>query len=260
MKAILNVMEHDLRNFVRYKFWIIGLITMNLADLFIMAIVYSQMVRIDLEVVRDYFRFFSPGLTITGLFAAAFMIGREVNWEVRRSVSHYMLSLPIERWELAAGRILAGGVRGMVYMSPLLLTTFIFLGFPSLVNLLIILGALFLLAMGTAGLSIAIAVSTRSFEKFVASRSVLYYLLFFCSTIFYPMRDPRFLDLVKNVMPQPLIVFAQINPLSGGADMIRSYLLGTPALTLEMPISILIFSGIFATSAAVAYIKIIERE
>jgi len=79
-----------------------------------MAVVYTRMVNPNL--VLNYFVFFAPGLTITALFAAAFMIGREVNMEIRRDIIHYMLSLPIKRWELAFGRVLAGSVRG--YESP----------------------------------------------------------------------------------------------------------------------------------------------
>ena len=252
MKEILYILEHDFRMFLRYKWWIFGLICMNLADLFIMAIVFTRMV--NPEIVLDYFKFFSPGITITALFAAAFIIGREINWEVRRNVSHYLLSLPITRWELASGRMLAGGLRGMIYMAPLLLTTFLFVGFPSPPQLLIILGALFLLSTGTSGLSIAIAVSTKSFEKFVTARSVVYYLLFFCSTVFYPIKA------IEGILPQPLILLAQVNPLSCGADLIRSYLIGNPPFSIHLLQYLLIFSTIFTLIGSLTYIKIIERE
>ncbi len=75
-----------------------------------MAVVYNQMVDPDLaEQIVSYFSFFAPDVPIIGLFASAFMIGREINMEVRRQIHHYMLSLPITRLELALGRLLAGG-------------------------------------------------------------------------------------------------------------------------------------------------------
>ena len=261
MRAILNILEHDFRMFFRYKWWLAGLISMNLADLFIMAVVYTGMIREDIfGELFNYFKFFSPGITITALFAAAFMIGREVNFEQRRSFSHYMLSLPMTRLELAVGRVLSGGIRGMVYMSPLLLTTFIFLGLPTLPQLLIILGVLFAIAIGISGLSIALAVSTKSFEKFVTSRGVVYYLLFFASTIFYPMRSPQLLTQLQGIVPQPIITLALINPLSCGADLIRSYLLNEPPFSIDFIVNVLIFSAIFTVGSAVAYIKMIERD
>lgn len=259
MKAILHVLEHDLRNFFRYKWWLVGLISMNLADLFIMAIVYNRMLSSAIiEQIKSYFNFFAPGLTVTGLFASAFMIGREINMERRREIHHYMLSLPMTRLELAIGRVLSGGLRGMIYMSPLLLTCFIFLGFPTVWQFLLILAVLFLLAIGIAGLSIAIAVSTSSLEKFITARGLVYYTLFFCSSVFYPLsliqdlgRDGKF--------PMVLVTLAEVNPLSNGSDMIRSFLLGNPPFSPTMILSVLVFSLVFTLSAAFAYIKIIER-
>jgi len=187
------------------------------------------------------------------------MIGREVNMEVRREIHHYMLSLPITRLELAMGRLLAGGLRGMMYMSPLLLTTFVVLGFPSAVQLLVILGALFLLATGISGLSIAIAASTTSFEKFVTARGLVYYVLFFCSSIFYPLSLIQSLGR-EGIMPIPIVVLAELNPLSSGADLIRSFLLGNPPFTIRMISNLVLFSAIFATTAMFAYMRIIERK
>jgi len=261
MKAVLHIIEYDFRNFFRYKWWLAGLISMNLADLLIMAVVYNKIVNPDLflEQLKSYFNFFAPGVTVIGLFASAFMIGREVNMEVRREFHYYMLSLPITRLELAVGRLLAGGLRGMMYMTPLLLTTFLFLGFPSPSQLLIILGALLLLATGISGLSIVAAVSITSFEKFVTARGLIYYVLFFCSSIFYPSSLIRTLGQ-DGLMPQPIVVLAELNPLSSGADLIRSFLIGTPIFTFEMIRNLAIFSLIFSTTSTLAYVKIIERK
>ncbi len=260
MKAILYILEHDFRNFFRYKWWLVGLVSMNLADLFIMAIVYNHMISQAIaQEIKSYFNFFAPGLAVTGLFASAFMIGREINMERRREVHHYMLSLPMTRLELAIGRVLSGGLRGMLYMSPLLLTCFVFLGFPTIWELLLILAVLFLLATGISGLSISIAVSTSSLEKFITARGLVYYTLFFCSSVFYPLsliqqlgRDGKF--------PAALVTLAEINPLSNASDMIRSFLI--PNYQVFSPasvISILFFSTIFTFGAAFAYMKIIER-
>jgi len=259
MKAILHILEHDLRNFFRYKWWLVGLISMNLADLFIMAIVYNKMLNpAAMGPVKDYFKFFAPGLTVTGLFASAFMIGREINMERRREIHHYMLSLPMTRLELAIGRVLSGGLRGMIYMSPLLLTCFVFLGFPTVAQLLIILIVLFFLAIGISGLSIAIAVSTSSLEKFITARGLVYYTLFFCSSVFYPLSLIQDLGL-EGKFPAILVNLAEINPLSNASDMIRSFLLGNPPFSVNMILSVIVFSTIFTLIAAFAYIQIIER-
>lgn len=258
IKPILHVVQRDFNYFFRYKWWIAGMISMNLADLFIMAIVYTNMVNPTItEEYVSYFVFFAPGLTITALFAAAFMIGREINMEVRREISHYMLSLPIKRWELSVGRVLAGGIRGIIYMAPLLATTLIITYIyksvlPSPLQLLTIVVALFLISLGTSGLSIALAVSTTSFEKYITARGVVYYVLFFCSTVFYPI------DLIKTALPQ-LTFIAQYNPLSCGADLSRSFLLGNPQFTPVMLIDIALFALIFTSLAMLAYMKVTQK-
>jgi len=255
MSGIVRMVEHDFTNFFRYKWWLVGLISMNLADLFVSALVYNTILRKSVfQAIGSYFNFFAPGLAVTGLFASAFMIGREINMERRREVHHYMLSLPMTRFELAIGRVLSGGLRGMMYMSPLLLTCFIFVGFPNVWQLLMILAVLFLLAVGISGLSISIAVSTSSLEKFITARGAVYYLLFFCSTVFYP------LVVIEKAGPV-ITTLAEINPLSGASDMIRSFLL--PQFFSFSYLSIVYistFSAIFILTAAFAYMKILERQ
>jgi len=260
LRHIVHMLEHDFRNFFRYKWWLVGLVSMNLADLFIMAVVYNNMLASSvMQEIKNYFDFFAPGLAVTGLFASAFMIGREINMERRREVHHYMLCLPMTRLELAIGRVLSGGLRGMVYMTPLLLTCFIFVGFPTVPQLLVILGLLLLLALGISGLSIAIAVSTSSLEKFITARGAVYYALFFCSSVFYP------LSLIQQLgqdgkFPAVLVMLAEVNPLSSASDTIRSFLLGYPAFSYYSILNVVVFSAIFTLSAAFAYIKIIERK
>jgi ABC-2 type transport system permease protein len=255
MKGIIRMVEHDFRNFFRYKWWLVGLISMNLADLFVSALVYNTILKPNVSsAIGSYFNFFAPGLAVTGLFASAFMIGREINMERRREVHHYLLSLPMTRWELAIGRVLSGGLRGMMYMSPLLLTCFIFLGFPNILQLLLILAVLFLLAIGISGLSISIAVSTSSLEKFITARGAVYYVLFFCSTVFYPLT-------VIQSAGAALATLAEINPLSGASDMIRSILLPKFfSFSYLSIIYIIAFSAIFTFTAAFAYMKILERK
>jgi len=258
VKSIWHIVERDFRYFFRYKWWVAGMLSMNLADLFIMAVVYTRMVRPELIAIGDYFVFFAPGLTIIALFAAAFMIGREINMEVRREISHYMLSLPVKRWELALGRVLAGGLRGIVYMTPLLLTTLVITYIytsmmPSLIQLLIIIVALLLISIGTSGLSIALAISTTSFEKYITARGVVYYVLFFCSTVFYPI------SLIQNALPKPLALIAEYNPLSCGADLSRAFLLGYPLFTPLMLLDISLFALVFALLATYTYMKVTQK-
>jgi len=247
LEGMAAVIEHDFRVFFKYKFTLAGLISMNLADLMIMAVVYTRMVSFN------YFKFLAPGVTATGLFAAAFVIGREVNMETRRGYNQYLLSLPLRRVELVLGRMIAGGLRGMIYATPLLILAMVILKFPTVTEFGLMLFAMYLLSMGISGLAISLAVAFRSFERFTTARSLLYLLLIFCSTVFYP------LAVLRQILPGSLILFAQLNPLSTVSDLIRGYLMGTPPVTAQSWIELLTFSGAFILAGAGLYAITIER-
>jgi len=247
MHGIQAVIEHDLRVFFKYRFTLAGLISMNLADLLIMAVVYTRMVSFN------YFQFLAPGVTATGLFAAAFVIGREVNMETRRRYNEYLLSLPLRRWELVLGRMTAGGLRGMIYAFPLLVLAVVILRFPTPTQFGLMLFAMYLLSMGISGLAISLAVSLRSFERFTTARSLLYLFLIFCSTVFYP------LTVLRQILPSSLILFAQVNPLSTVSDLIRGYLIGLPPVTTHTWTELILFSVVFIVAGAALYRVVIER-
>ncbi|MFQ6081343.1 MAG: hypothetical protein ACE5OW_06720 [Candidatus Bathyarchaeia archaeon] len=111
---------------------------------------------------------------------------------------------------------------------------------------------MFLLVAGTSSLNIAIAASTKSFEKFVRRGG---------STTCSSSAAPSFYSLraIQGVLPEPLILLAQLNSLSSGADLIRAYLLGSPSFTTDLLQNLLIFSAVFTVSGAAVYIKIMER-
>jgi len=123
---------------------------------------------------------------------------------------------------------------------------------------LLILLTLLLLAIGISGVSISIAVSTTSFEKFVTARGVVYYMFFFCSSVFYPL---SIIQVLATKGLWPLVTFAQVNPLTNGSDLIRSFLLDSSEYVFSplMLLNVAVFSGIFAFLATFAYAKILQR-
>ncbi len=247
LRGMAAIIERDFRVFFKYRWFLAGLISMNLADLLVVAVVYTRMVSFN------YFKFLAPGIATMGLFAAAFVIGREVNNETRRGFNQYLLSLPVKRSDLIAGRMIAGGVRGLFYATPLLVVAMVILRFPSLGEIGLMLFAMYILGMGISGLAISLAVVLRSFEKFTTARGLLYLLLVFCSTVFYP------LSVLQQTLKGPLIIFAQANPLSTVSDLLRGYLMGTPPVTLFSWVQLLVVSGIFIVAGARSYSIAIER-
>ena len=173
--------------------------------------------------------------------------------ETRRGYNEYLLSLPLRRSELVLGRMTAGGLRGIIYATPLLILAMFILKFPTLAQFGLMLFAMYLLSTGISGLAITLAVALRGFERFTTARSLLYLFLTFCSTVFYP------LTVLRTILPGSLILFAQLNPLSAVADLIRGYLIGVPPVTAQSWTELLVFSGAFITAGGGLYRVAIEK-
>jgi len=83
-------------------------------------------------------------------------------------------------------------------------------------------------------------------------------VLFFCSSVFYPLDFIRQLGR-DGTLPQPLVFIAEINPLSSGADITRSFLLGYPSFSPLMLLNVALFAAIFVLTATFAYLKIVQE-
>jgi ABC-2 type transport system permease protein len=103
----------DLKRFWQNIYWLAGQVAMNIADLLIFGLIFRGIVRPEL--IPDYIRFITPGILCLSIFISSFTIGREVGVELRREVTHYLVSLPITRGALVAGRVLGGVLRGLMY-------------------------------------------------------------------------------------------------------------------------------------------------
>jgi len=243
---ILYVIERDIRRFFKYRWWMAGLISMNLADIFILAIIFNNLV-----IRFKYFNFLLPGIVVLALYASAFTIGREVSAEVRRKIHHYYLSLPFKDWELILGRSISGSIRGLIYSTPLLILAIALSPLPKPVMLLYLPPILFILAMGVSSLAIFLATVIRNFDAYVSVRGLLYFLLMFNSTVFYP------LDVFK-LLPQPIYLIALYNPISHGADLMRE-ILQVGVLSLDRVLYLTVFSFVFLGVSSILYLRVIRE-
>ena len=78
------------------------LLSLNLSDMLVVALVYNEMMTID------YFTYFVPAVIIMGLFAASLDTGRRIWLALREGVIQYELSLPISTHGLVLAYLIAG--------------------------------------------------------------------------------------------------------------------------------------------------------
>ncbi|NVM02058.1 MAG: ABC transporter permease [Candidatus Helarchaeota archaeon] len=246
LRVLSIILERDLRSFTKYSWWLIGLVLMNLADLFILATTLTK-----ITIGLNYFLYFTPGITMLATFSSAFLMGREVNEEKRYGRDQYLLALPLTRSTFIFGRTLAGAIRGILYSVSLLVLAILFtststiisdfsIGFVLIPNrtfldlvilFFISLGIIFLISLGMSGFSIAIGTSIKKFENYALSRSFASLWLMFGSTVYYP----------REKMPEIMAIFSDFNPLSYGVNILRSLLFILPIRVIDI-LGLIIFA------------------
>ena len=72
LHSILRLARNDFSYFFRTKWLMAVLLSLNISDMLVVAMVYKNMI------IFDYFKFFVPSVVIMGLFAAALDTGRRI--------------------------------------------------------------------------------------------------------------------------------------------------------------------------------------
>lgn len=241
---ILRLAGNDFSYFFRTKWLMAILLSLNLSDMLVVALVYGKMMDFD------YFQFFVPSVVIMGLFVAALDTGRRIWLAIREGVIHYYLSLPISTEGIVAAYLLAGGLAATVYSSSLLLIALVVLPAHAIWNTFILLPFLFVLGMGLAGIAATLAaLASTHAEFFFAYQQIVQVVLLALSTVPYPI------DVVSLYLPAFLVSVVRYNPLSLAAEAMRQYAFaGFPIDPLSL-VRLLLTSLPFAIVGALAYLK-----
>ncbi|UCG36660.1 MAG: hypothetical protein JSV64_08720, partial [Candidatus Bathyarchaeota archaeon] len=167
IQVILAIARNDFSYFFRTKWLMAILLSLNLSDMLVVALVYERMMSID------YFSYFVPAVIVMGLFAASLDTGRRIWLALREGVIQYELSLPVSTHGLVLAYLLAGGAAALVYASSLLLIALVVLPASAIWSALVLLPFLFVLAMGLAGIAATLAaVASTHGEFFFAFQNV----------------------------------------------------------------------------------------
>jgi ABC-2 type transport system permease protein len=209
---LLLVIERDVRLFFQYKFIIIMRSIWFVAQIILFGLIASNMMNVN--VVKDYFRYYVAGLSVMTLYSAAIFIGFDIYEEAEHGVFEYLLSLPVSRRQLGLGRSIGGGLRAFIYVGPLIAISLYVIGSLNPLQFLISLFALFLFSFGVSGFSITLAVMIKSSDRFDILMGVLDALIVRLSTAMYP------LAIVMQANPA-YGQLATFNPVTFVADLFR---------------------------------------
>lgn len=247
------VAERDVKMFLHYKFVLILRALWFLAQIALFGLIVNRMVKEEVQVLSggNYFYFYAAGIVVTLLYSMTVFIGYDIYEEADHGVTEYLLSLPISRRELVLGRAVGGGLRSFLYVAPLMFVVLLLIGITDPFRILIALTALFLFAFGVAGMSITIAMSIKSHDRFDILLGVLNAFIVRLSTTMYPLA----------FMPPQYASIARFNPLTFAGDIFR-WGAGLEAVFLTSPFisifGIVVFFSVFTFLGIVFYEKKLE--
>ncbi len=254
MRKLLTVAERDLRTFLRFKVLIIMRTIWFAAQVAFFGLIASRMVVPELSDI--YFEYYVAGVVIMMLYSASVFIGYDIFEEAEHGVFEYLLSLPVSRRELVLGRSIGGGIRSFILVGPLIVISLFVIGVTNPIHLLVALAALFLFAFGVSGLSITIAVTLKSGDRYDIFMGVLNALIVRLSTTMYPQ------VFLQQANPGYAFI-SRFNPVTFASDMFRwgtgieKYLTMAP-MPLAAILGLIIFFFTFTLIGVIIYERRLE--
>ncbi len=196
----------------------------------------------------SYQAYLAPGVMAQAAMFVAIFFGLAVIWERDVGQLQRLLATPLPRTALVLGKSAGASTRAVV-QAVVLLAVVAIAGIDMRWSVVGVLGALVLLALGTAAfacMSMTIAATVKERERFMGIGQLILMPLFFASSALYPIA----------VMPGWLKAVAHVNPLTYEVEGLRGFLLGGghPWVDLLVTIGWLI---VFAAMATRAYPKAI---
>ncbi len=189
----------------------------------------------------NYFSYMSVGiLSFVVLFTAMFS-GMSIVWDRRLGFLNKALSTPVARGSIIFAKVFSAVVRSLV-QAGIVLTVAFLLGLQlsssfTVLNLLGVFAALFLVCIGLSSIFILIAIRSTRWETQMAVVNLLNLPLLFGSNALFP----------TGLMPDWLQTFAKINPITYVTDATRQLLL------LQTDMMQLTFDFAFLTAFALVF-------
>jgi ABC-2 type transport system permease protein len=165
--------------------------------------------------VADYFSYMAVGMISMIVMTTTMFSGMSIVWDRRLGFLDKVLSTPVPRGAIIFSKVLNATLRAMFQATIILALAYI-LGLQlsstfTLLNLLGIYAAIFLLGVGLSSIFIAFSLRSTRMERPMQIISLIMMPLMFASNTFFPI----------DLMPDWIKVIAHVNPLTYETEAIR---------------------------------------
>jgi ABC-2 type transport system permease protein len=193
--------------------------------------------------VADYFSYMAVGMISMIVMTTTMFSGMSIVWDRRLGFLDKVLSTPVPRGAIIFSKVLNATLRA-IFQATIILALAYILGLQlnstfTLLNLLGIYAAIFLLGVGLSSVFIAFSLRSTRMERPMQIISLIMMPLMFASNTFFPI----------SLMPDWMQAIARVNPLSYVTDAVRQLtILPMDASALIMDFTYLgLFAAVLAT-------------
>ncbi|MEM3383661.1 MAG: ABC transporter permease [Nitrososphaerales archaeon] len=192
--------------------------------------------------VIDYFSYMAIGMVSMIVMTTTMFTGMSIVWDRRLGFLDKVLSTPVPRGAIIFAKVLNATLRA-IFQATVILALAYLLGLQlssnfTLLNLLGVYAAIFLLGIGLSSVFIAFSLRSTRMERPMQIISLITMPLMFASNTFFPI----------SLMPYWIQVVAKVNPLTYLTDAVRQLTI------MPLDLSTLMFDficlGIFASILA----------
>ncbi len=176
----------------------------------------------DLPPGANYQQFIFPGMVIMSTVFTSMFYGLYIVWDRKIDVLKEVLVAPVSRTAVFFGKVLGGCTDVLIQSAVLLIVGYFILDRPGtsyLSAMLPALGIVFLTAVGTVSIGLALGTLFESFEGFQVVSTFLSFPLFFLSGALYPLGET-----LERTRPF-LFHAARFDPITYAVDALRGLLL-----------------------------------
>lgn len=194
----------QLRNLARQPWFVAITLALPVVMLLLASSLFSRIASLPGFEWESYLTFLAPGLVVMGALFSGGWSGIGVLGEIERGVMDRFLVTPVRRRALVAGRLVHVSVL-VVIQSAILIVLAEIRGASfdnGLAGMFALVAVSVLLAAPVCALSVAIALTTRTYETLIAGITMVLVPLVFLSTLYMP----------GSMIPHWILVVAAYNP------------------------------------------------
>jgi ABC-type polysaccharide/polyol phosphate export permease len=230
MREMLSLLWFDLRETFDSVPWTVYFWAFFAFQYFI----YGQLVSRLVVTLDNYYIYYGTGLLIIITFNISTWAGRRFVEGAHEGRLRYVLSLPFTRGELFLEQVLLGLLVNVVRIGPPLVLILVLTRMPP-ITLLTSMAVLLGMSVGIMGIMISLSfVAFKSFDIYSAIVAGASAVLIRFSTVLYPL----------SYMPSAYGTVSRLNPLTYGADLLRSALSIDVSSLLNPELSVFVVAAV----------------